>query len=105
MAPPADAVLRYPAAYSPIVDLPMMTAPARRSLATTVASRVGTKSLNRIDPYIVGRSLVSTWSFTSTGMQWSGPVRPDARNAASRRSASCSARGLTVCTALSRGPF
>ncbi len=60
MAPPADAVLRYPAAYSPIVDFPMMTTPARRSFATTVASRAGTKSLNRIDPYVVGRSLVST---------------------------------------------
>ena len=78
ICPPADAVLKYPAAYSPIVDFPTMTAPARRSFSTTVASRFGTKSLNRIDPYVVGMSLVSTWSLTSTGMQWSGPVGPDA---------------------------
>ena len=64
-----DAELRYPAAYSPIVDFPIITAPAFLSLRTMVASLWGTKSLNSTDPNVVGMSLVSTWSLTSVGMQ------------------------------------
>src|SRR5437762_10024878 len=53
-----DAELRYPEANSPIVALPRISAPARFSLVTIVASVAGTKSLNPTKPCVVGMSLV-----------------------------------------------
>jgi len=45
------------------------------SRSITAALRSGTKVLNKAEPYVVGIELLSNWSFTSTGMQWSGPLR------------------------------
>ena len=83
----------------------MISAPAVLSRVTIVASVAGTKSLKPMNPWLVGMSIVSIWSFTSTGTQCRRPTGPLALNAASSRSACSKARGLMVCTALSAGPF
>ena len=58
----------------------MITAPAARSIDTTVASRAGVRPAWSTDPFSVGMSAVSMMSFTPTGTPWSGPSgRPDSR--------------------------
>jgi len=81
-----------------------MIAPASFIRVTIVASREETKSLKSAEPYVVGMSLVSTWSFSSTGTQCRGPVGAPDCNAWSRESANSSARGFRFWTVLSRGP-
>ena len=49
-------------------------------------------------------SRVSTWSLRSTGTQCRGPTLPESANAASRASASSTARGLTYWIAFNAGP-
>ena len=84
--------------------LPRITAPAARSLATTVESRSGTEFCSATLPAVVGRPATSRLSLTSTGMPCSGPRTLPVARSRSRRLASCSARGLTIRTALSPGP-
>ena len=100
-----DAELKYPDAYSPIVDFPIITAPAFFKRVTTVASLCGTKSWNTADPKVVNDvtrlHLIfdEHWNAVESCLQ-----AADDRDRASSRSASCRAFALTVCTALSFGP-
>ncbi len=94
----------YRDAYSPMVVLARMIAPAPFIRVTIVASRSGVKSVNSADPYVVGMSLVSTWSLSSTGTQCSAPIGFFAFSTASSESASASARAFTCWMALSCGP-
>src|SRR4030095_9534190 len=57
----------------------MITAPAARSIDTTVASRAGVRPAWSTDPFSVGMSAVSMMSFTPTGTPWSGPSGPPHR--------------------------
>jgi hypothetical protein len=72
-------------AHSDRLALPRITAPASRSRPTRNASRAGATSPSANDPAVVFmRSAVSTLSFTSTGIPWSGPrTRPERRSASS----------------------
>ena len=89
-------------AHSDRLALPMMTAPASRSLLTRKAS-LGSADSSAGDPAVVG--MPATWmlSLTSTGMPSSGPRGPPAARAASLAAASAAAPRLTVMTACSAG--
>ena len=63
-------------ANSVVTVLPMITAPAARSLATTVASRDGVRPACSTEPFSVGMSAVSMMSLTPTGTPCSGPIGP-----------------------------
>ena len=52
----------------------MITAPAARSIATTVASREGVRPACSTEPFSVGMSAVSMMSLTPTGTPCSGPI-------------------------------
>jgi len=79
--------------------LPIRTAPARRSRATSGASRCAEAPVIASDPAVVSmRSPVSMLSLISKGRPWSGPrVWPRLRSA-SRRRAMSRASGLTSIT-------
>ncbi len=62
-----------PYANSCMPSLPRSTAPASRSLRTTVASSSGTQSLRMRDPAVVRMPFVAKRSFTATGMPCSVP--------------------------------
>src|SRR5207245_10302906 len=54
-------------ANSVVTVLPMITAPAARSIATTLASRDGVRPAQSTDPFSVGISAVSMMSLMPTG--------------------------------------
>ena len=89
-------------AHSDRFALPMMTAPASRSLDTRNASS-GSADSSAGEPAVVGIPATWTLSLTSTGMPSSGPRGPSAARAASLAAASAPALGLTVMTACSAG--
>ena len=84
--------------------LPTITAPAARSLATTVESRSGTEFWSATEPAVVGSPATSRLSLTSTGMPCSGPRSFPVARSRSSSDASVSARGFMCRTALSPGP-
>src|SRR2546425_11441074 len=61
-------------ANSVVTVLPMITAPAARSIATTLASRDGVRPAQSTDPFSVGISAVSMMSLMPTGTPWRGPA-------------------------------
>ena len=63
-----------PKPNSGVLVLPMMTAPACRSLATTSSSWSGTWFWNSNDPYVVRNPLVLVRSFTAIGTPCRGPI-------------------------------
>ena len=82
-----------PKATSCMVHLPTITAPARLSFATTVASRLGIWSLKNSEPDVVRTPAVSRLSLMTIGMPWSNPSqRP---SAAARSAATASARAAS----------
>ncbi len=79
-----------------MASLPRITAPAARSLATTVASSAGRKPRCIAMPAAVGASAVQQRSFTASGTPWSGPRLVPAAISASATLASASAlSGMT----------
>src|SRR5919197_4801900 len=92
--------LKY--AHSVVTVLPMITAPAARSFATTAASVRGVRPLCSTVPFSVGMSAVSMMSFTPTGMPQSAPTgspllrRSSAARACAR--ACSSSRNCQACT-------
>ena len=89
-------------AHSDRFALPMITAPAARSVATRNASS-GSVSSSAGEPAVTG--IPATWmlSLTSTGIPSSGPRTAPAALAASLASASAAAAGLTAMTACKPG--
>ena len=63
-------------ASSAVTVLPMITAPAARSMATALASRAGVRPACSTVPFSVGMSAVSKMSLMPTGTPWRGPIRP-----------------------------
>ena len=63
-----------PKPNSGVLVLPMITAPACRSLATTSSSWSGTWFWNSNDPYVVRNPLVLVRSFTAIGTPCRGPI-------------------------------
>src|ERR1035441_8942435 len=61
-------------AYSGVLDLPKMMAPAAFSRPTASASAAGTYSLSSAAPAVVTRPSVSHTSFTVLGSPCSGPA-------------------------------
>ena len=73
-------------ANSVVTVLPMITAPAARSMETTAASRDGVRPAWSTDPFSVGMSAVSMMSLMPTGTPWSGPSgRPPRRQSSAAR--------------------
>ena len=62
-----------PYANSCIPSFPSSTAPASRSLRTTVASVEGIQSRRIREPAVVRTPRVAKRSFAATGIPWSGP--------------------------------
>ena len=94
MVPPN--VLRSPEAYSPMLALARMIAPALRRRATISAS-AGGRSLAKsaAAPLVERMSKVSNWSLIANGMPCSGPLRRPVRaNSASSAFATSSASGM-----------
>ena len=73
------------------------TAPASRSLRTTVASRSGLRSCASVSP-AHGNPSTSIQSFTVTGRPCRGPTGPSVTNARSSAAASASARPSSKAT-------
>src|SRR2546422_9327613 len=70
-------------ANSVVTVLPMITAPAARSIATTLASRDGVRPAQSTDPFSVGISAVPLMPLIPTGPPCRGaPGRPESRTAA-----------------------
>jgi len=67
-----------------VASLPIGTAPAPRSRATEVASRVGVRVAHVGAPEVVGRPAESKMSFSATGTPWSGPMKRPSRASMSR---------------------
>ncbi len=63
-------------ANSVVTVLPMMTAPAPRSIATTLASRDGVRPAWSAEPFSVGMSAVSMMSLMPTGTPCKRPEGP-----------------------------
>ena len=84
--------------------LPTITAPAARSLATTVESRAGTEFWSATLPAVVGSPATSRLSLTRTGMPCIGPRTLPVARSRSSSEASVSALGLVVRTAFRPGP-
>ena len=81
-----------PIANSIVEVLPMITAPAARSRATTGASCPSPHAGSRtIDWAVVGASFVAMMSFTPIGMPWRGPRSMPAAKSASACFAAASA--------------
>ena len=89
-------------AHSDRLALPMITAPASRSLVTRNASG-GSADRSAGEPAVVGIPATWTLSLTRTGMPSSGPRGPLRARAASLAAASDPALRLTVMTACSAG--
>ena len=93
-------------ASSVVTALPRMMAPAARSFSTTAASCCGRRPWSKAVPFSVGKSRVSTMSFSPTGTPCSGPIgRPVPRclSAASAcRMAWSGSRCAKACTSGSR---
>src|SRR5687767_3047126 len=91
-----------PLANSVVTVLPMMTAPAPRSSATTLASRDGVRPACSGDPFSVGMSAVSTMSLIPTGTPCNGPSGCPSRfhwSAARACPSACSgSRNAQACT-------
>src|SRR5438067_4235786 len=89
-------------AHSVVTVLPMITAPAARSFATTAASARGVRPLCSSVPFSVGMSAVSMMSFTPTGMPQSAPIGSPLRRCSSAArawaSACSSSRNCQACT-------
>ena len=98
LQPEVDMVLRK-FAHSDRLALPITTAPARRSLRTSVASS-GRACSSAREPAVVGRSSVSMLSFSSTGMPSSRLRAPCRYRCRSLAAASRRARRFTRSTAL-----
>jgi hypothetical protein len=81
-----------------------MMAPASRSFFTTKASSGGMEPLSTIEPPVVGMSLVSKLSLSTTGTPCSGPRSLPALRSASSALASVSALSLSRMMELSLGP-
>src|SRR2546423_5683877 len=85
-------------------SLPRSTAPASRSLRTTVASSFGTHSARIRDPAVVRIPFVAKRSFTATGIPCSGPLYPPPWISRSAWRACSRARSaVTVMNAFRRG--
>src|SRR5256886_16145907 len=61
-------------ANSVVTVLPMITAPAARSIATTLASRDGVRPAQSTDPFSVGISAAARQSLTATPPPGRGPT-------------------------------
>ena len=73
-------------ANSVVTVLPMITAPAARSIATTLASRDGVRPAQSTDPFSVGISAVSMMSLMPTGTPCRGPTGcPESRSSSAAR--------------------
>ena len=91
-------------AHSDRLALPMITAPASRSLRARNASLPTGLPSSANDPAVVGSlSLVSTLSLSRIGMPSSGERAPCVRRCRSLAAAIFSASGLTARTALTFG--
>ena len=71
-------------AHSVVTVLPMITAPAARSMRPTVASRAGVRPACKTVPSSVGMSPVSMMSLMPTGTPCSGPGGVPSRRSRSR---------------------
>src|SRR5918995_5190989 len=92
-------------ANAPTVVLPSSTAPAARSLRTSVASYSGTRSRYGSAPQPVTVPFVSNKSLSPYGIPCSGPRLTPARSSASAASASARARPwVTIAKHSSFGP-
>ena len=89
-------------AHSDRFALPMITAPASRSLATRNASS-GSVPASAGEPAVTGIPATPMLSLTSTGIPSSGPRAVPAARASSLALASAAASGLTAMTACSPG--
>ena len=88
-----------------MLALPRITAPASRRRFATCESAGGIEPSSASEPaVVVSLSWVSTLSFTSTGMPWSGPRGPLALRSASSAAAISSASGFVSITLRSSGP-
>ena len=72
-------------ANSSMLALPRITAPSRRSRATTVASKGGTKFSRILEAQVVLSPLVTMTSFRARGMPVRGVASPRARRASASR--------------------
>src|SRR6266542_250318 len=89
-------------ANSVVTVLPMMTAPAPRSIATTLASRAGVRPACRTDPFSVGISAVSMMSLIPTGTPCRAPIGcPESRTSSLARACAITysgSRNVHACT-------
>src|SRR5207244_3670195 len=73
-------------ANSVVTVSPTITAPAARSIATTLASRDGVRPAQSTDPFSVGMSSVSMMSLRPTGTPCRGPTGcPESRSSSAAR--------------------
>ena len=99
VGPCTEVAVEAPMASSSMLARPSTTAPARRSRATTGASRSAGTRLWASEAHAVTWPATSMLSLTTTTTPWSGPTRPDAAAASSLRAAA-RAPGASTCTRL-----